>query len=115
MDWSTYKRICDQPDVMTRWSLQRTLALVDDGQLAQQTRELMASAPIDKPSGHKGDASTDCFALDFDSAVVERVIRVLQSLAAESDDRQIRHLATVWEEYLGVLEGPGGTIPGPTE
>jgi hypothetical protein len=79
MDWPSYKRICDRPDVFSRWMLTQTQALIDDAMLRERLVQAMSTAPIEKPADHKGGDETDMFVVALE---VDAVRRIRDALAA---------------------------------
>lgn len=90
---------------MTRWALERTLALVDD-QARAEIERVLSSDPLEKPADHKGGPETDCFLADFDRALARTVLGSLDV----GNDSQLRHLSVVWAEYHASRAAGGGTM-----
>jgi hypothetical protein len=83
MDWARYKALCDRPDVCSRALLERTLAVLEDGEPARALRRVLDSVPLPRPPDHTGPAATDMFVANLDPACVA-AINAAVVVAAES-------------------------------
>ena len=89
MDWDTYKALCDQPDVWSRWMLEQTAELLstdprdDVRALTSVVLAALDATPLDKPAGHKGGDATDMFQLVLDPETVN-VVRHAVADAADT-------------------------------
>src|SRR5512139_877481 len=63
MDWPAYKRICDRPDVFSRWMIEQTCDLLGDDGLRRSLAAVLNSTALPKPEDHRGGAATDMFVL----------------------------------------------------
>ena len=98
MDWSTYKIICDKPNVLSRWLLQQTAA-VCDAEIKQCFESILKTVPLEKPSDHKGGEVLDMFQTDFSQAKV----RNISVQVAAACDAGIQTSGPVVRDYLGIL------------
>lgn len=108
MDWVAYKRLCDTPDVISRWMLEQTAELVEVT-LRNALENVLEGAPIPKPDDHKGDAATDMFQLDL---APEQVLAVYERVAAAvsrgkttsgTRTRGLGGFEEAWREYVDHL------------
>ena len=100
MDWQRYKTLCERPDVMSRWMLNETAALVPK-RLRTALRATLTTVPLAKPSDHKGGADTDMFVLDAEAPVAAIAAAVAQAAACGARTRQGRGLGGIvaaWRE-----------------
>lgn len=107
VSWQSYKALCDRPDVLSRWMLEETAAL-----LAGDTRaallEIADGTPLPKPTDHKGGEATDM----FEVALSKDVVRVIVDTVDEAADRGLRTprstriggFATAWRELQAAQE-----------
>jgi len=111
MDWPTYKRLCDRPDVWSRWMLEQTHALVTDAELRARLAAFLGTTPLAKPADHRGGATTDMFALDLG---VHEVVHIRAAIEAARDRgettdatraRGLGGFVEAWAEYHRFLEG----------
>ena len=109
LDWECYKRICDEPQVFSRWMLEQTRELLD-GVLAARIDPAALGTPVDKPVDHRGGVATDMFRLDLDRDVAGRIHSAVK-LAVEdkrsTSDTRGRGLGgfeEAWAEYLNTFE-----------
>ena len=109
LDWETYKRLCDSPDVLSRWMLEQTIELLDGG--ARQALEAaLDTEPLPKPSDHSAGATTDMFRLTLTQAqVLEVHSTVARAVAAGETTRATRRrglggFEEAWREYVVHLD-----------
>ena len=108
MDWDTYKRLCDTPDVLSRWMLEQTMELLE-GALRSELEAAMRRSPIAKPEDHKGGYATDMFKLTLSSAQVQAVLeRVTAAVHAGhrtsgTARRGLGGFEEAWREYVDHL------------
>jgi len=111
MDWPTYKRLCDRPDVWSRWMLEQTAALLADAALRARILEPLDAAPFEKPDDHRGGNATDMFTLDLALADVARIrghVEAARDRGASTSGTRERGLGgfvEAWTEYHRYLEG----------
>ena len=106
MDWDRYKRLCDQPNVVSRWMLEQTLELLEGEQIAAVLQGALASNPLAKPTDHRGGEATDMFVLDVPRA--QRAVIFSQVSAAadagrvtsKTTERGLGGFVEAWGEYL---------------
>ena len=100
MDWERYKALCDRPNVMSRWMLTETAALVS-AELRQPLLAAMQQPPLPKPSDHKGGAETDMFELGLHE-FVDRILAAVERAAARgkttTQGRTLGGFASAWRE-----------------
>ena len=100
MEWERYKALCDRPNVMSRWLLTETAALVC-AELRQPLLAAMQQPPLPKPLDHKGGAETDMFELALDE-FVDRILVAVESAAARGETttqgRTLGGFASAWRE-----------------
>lgn len=109
MDWSSYKKVCDQPNVLSRWLLIQTSAVCSN-ELRQRIEAILAAVPLEKPEDHKGGAALDMFETYFSLAGV-RAISVHVEAACSSGTqttgdvvRDYQGILRAWQEYERMLE-----------
>lgn len=73
MNWADYRRLCDRPDVVSRFLLEQTAELIGSGSLSERLNTLLASTPIEKPAGHRGPRASDMFVADLDVEAVRAI------------------------------------------
>lgn len=121
MKWSRYKALCDRPDVLSRWMLERTVELLErdtparcDG-LADAMRAVLGSEPLPRPVDHLGPPATDMFAAGLDASVVHATLAVVDAAAAQGwlagvlGLRSAFGFVTAWREYARHVSGRPGT------
>ena len=100
MDWERYTALCDRPNVMSRWLLTETAALVS-AELRQPLLAAMQQPPLPKPPDHKGGAETDMFELTLDE-FVDRILAAVESAAARGETtthgRTLGGFASAWRD-----------------
>ena len=105
LDWDTYKRLCDTPDVLSRWMLEQTMELLD-GALRAELDATIGCPPIAKPEDHKGGSATDMFQL---SLLREQALAVHERVAAAvaagqrtsgTGGRGLGGFEEAWREYV---------------
>ncbi len=109
MDWDRYKALCDTPDVCSRWMLQQTLELLNDGALQARLERVLAEQPLPKPEDHRGGAATDMFRVDLsfeEVQAVRRQVEAARSRGATTSATRGRGLGgfiEAWQEYEAFL------------
>ncbi|MCZ6619442.1 MAG: hypothetical protein O7E57_15070 [Gammaproteobacteria bacterium] len=110
MDWECYKRLCDRPDIWSRWMLEQTLELLDQTEMSKPIRRAMVRAPIAKPEDHRGGGATDMFELTLTSTEVNMVSELVVAAIAGgktttgTKNRGFGGFREAWEEYRRFLE-----------
>jgi hypothetical protein len=108
MGWDEYKRLCDRPDVWSRWMLAQTRELLvhaERDDLAQLL-DIGKRTPVPKPSGHKGDDTTDMFQIALTRADVAAITGIVTASAAAGERTQATRarglggFVEAWSEYL---------------
>jgi hypothetical protein len=111
MDWPAYKRLCDRPDVWSRWMLEQSAALVRDAALFERIRAHTGNASLEKPADHRGGAPTDMFQLDLTLAEVARILAAIEEARARgvtttaTSRRGLGGFVEAWSEYHRFLAG----------
>lgn len=110
MDWCEYKRLCDRPQLFSRWMIEQSMELVSDHpQLSQLLRQTLISRPLDKPSDHRGGPATDMFVLRLEHRHAAAVYRRVQHATdtgqrtAATSERGLGGFAAAWRDYVGFL------------
>ena len=98
MDWSSYKKICDKPNVLSRWLLQQTSAVCNT-EIKQCLDSILRTVPLEKPKDHKGGEVLDMFQTDFSQSQVEDIT----AQVAAACDAGIQTTGPVARDYLGIL------------
>lgn len=98
MDWSSYKKVCDKPNVLSRWLLQQT-SMVCDTEIKQCFESILKTVPLEKPEDHKGGQMLDMFQTNFSQAEV----RNISVQVAAACDAGIQTTGPVVRDYLGIL------------
>lgn len=111
MEWSRYKVLCDRPDVLSRWLLERTIELLERATharcegLADALRAVLDSEPLPRPVDHSGPPATDMFGARLDVAVVHATLAEINGAAAEGwltgvlGRRSAVGFLAAWREY----------------
>jgi hypothetical protein len=108
MDWPRYRALCDRPDVMSRWLLERTAAVLDaEGahELARDIRAPLAGDPLPRPPDHRGPADLDMFPVRWPPAIASALAARLDALDARGDLApalrlpSARGVLAAWREY----------------
>lgn len=116
MDWDRYKRICDRPDVFSRWMLEQTRELVE-ADLALRLAAVQDGLPVEKPADHLGGAPTDMFALTLSVLEVERICLAIESAitagvtTSATRRRGLGGFQEAWTEYLTGLATGAARVP----
>ena len=100
MDWERYKAMCDRPNVMSRWMLAETAALVSE-ELRPRLRAALELPALPKPPDHKGGEQTDMFEVALDD-VADAILAAVESAAARgettSGGRPLGGFVAAWRE-----------------
>ena len=112
MEWAEYKRLCDRPDVWSRWMLEQTTELLVRAQRDDLARllDVAEREPLQKPDGHRGDETTDMFELALSRADAEAIARTVAASVAAGERtagtraRGLGGFVEAWNEYLRWLE-----------
>lgn len=112
MDWARYRALCDRPDVMSRWLLERTAAVLDaEGahDLARHIRTPLAGSPLPRPQDHRGPADLDMFPVRWSPAIVAESVARLEALNDRGGLdlalglRSARGVVAAWREYAAFV------------
>ena len=111
MDWNDYKALCDSPRTFSRWMLEQSIELLrDEPQRADALTRVLQGVPLDKPSDHRGDASTDMFVVALESSAARGIHRVVVAAVSAglttsgTKPRGLGGFAEAWREYVGYIE-----------
>ncbi|MYE23886.1 MAG: hypothetical protein F4Y01_08095 [Gammaproteobacteria bacterium] len=101
-DWASYKAACDRPEVLSRWMLIETAALVEP----TLRRRLLATLadPLPKPKDHRGGTDTDMFEVTLCAEDIRSVRRAVECAVAagittpRTSARGLGGFAEAWRE-----------------
>ncbi|MDE0645554.1 MAG: hypothetical protein OXH84_04875 [Gammaproteobacteria bacterium] len=102
MDWDTYKNLCNEPHIISRWLLEHTAKLCD----AEHARLLLSylqRKPLEKPKDHKGTSEVDMFCTALTYEQVQNIVSFVVSTSSHmSKLSQSQHqgIELAWREYL---------------
>lgn len=111
MEWSCYKALCDRPDVLSRWMLERTVELLERAEPARRhglvdaVRVVLAGEPLPRPVDHSGPPATDMFAARLNDRVVHATLAEVEDAAAKGwlagllGGRSPVGFVAAWREY----------------
>ena len=107
MDWITYKALCNQPDILTRWALSTSTAMLAP-ELAAPLQACLEQPPLAKPPDLSVPPALDMFALRLQADAAEAILRSLRDEAQADPARHLRqsqidHLLVVWSELVDYL------------
>jgi len=119
MDWPSYKALCDRPDVLSRWTLERTVELLEapGGEphpLARALREVLAASPLPRPADHSGPPATDMFLAALDAQGVLAACAAVEQAAGEGrlaavlGGRSTVGFVAAWREFAQVFAASAG-------
>lgn len=97
MDWDSYKQLCDQPGVLSRWLLEQT-ARVCNTEYQNLIKAVLLEDPLPKPVDHRGNRATDMFAI---SLARDQIIQILDFVAGACR-RDFKTDAPVARDYSGI-------------
>lgn len=83
MDWSEYKKLCDQPDYWSHWMLNRCLELIAQPEaqdLVAAIQQALEGDPLDRPKDHKGPQSTFMYRFPLSLALSEILLAQIQQV-----------------------------------
>ena len=109
LDWERYKRICDTPNVFSRWMLEQTAELTDP-LLSQLLEAALTTTPLAKPVDHRGGPSTDMFELELSLDQTRSVAKSVAAALVEgrtssaTRERGLGGFREAWNDYLRYLE-----------
>ena len=102
MNWAEYKRLCDQPQVMSRHLLVSTAEIVEacgEQELGSRLRRACSRAPIERPPDHKGDSRSHMFHTTMSRAEVDRIVNLLEG----SEVSGTGAMCAAWREHRAAL------------
>jgi len=113
MDWSSYKRLCDSPQVFSRWMLEQTILLAQSrGLHCEPLQQVLAGSVIEKPDDHTGGHITDMFTLELELGYAQRLVALIAEAGAAGDvtpatrNRGLGGFLEAWREYAEFLQQP---------
>lgn len=129
MDWSRYRALCDRPDVMSRWLLETTLAVLarpdsmpdceasaSPAQVAAALtalRTALRCAPLPRPADHRGPPGLDMFWLALPSEPARALVQQLEALVAKGElavalaGRSASAFLAAWREHAAAAVTAG--------
>lgn len=117
MDWSTYKTLCDQPDIWSRWMLEQCIELfakMGEASLSDQLARALHGPPLACPVDFRGGPELRMFRLELSYGERQSGLRLIQDahiLGVRSAGTQTRGLGgfvEAWTEYAGIDEDADG-------
>ncbi|MCZ6711610.1 MAG: hypothetical protein O7B25_14700 [Gammaproteobacteria bacterium] len=105
MEWDHYKRLCDRPDVVSRWMLEQTLELVAGHNVAAALRDAIGSVPLTKPTDHHGGEATNMYMLNLAPAQRGDIVRLVRAArdagiaTSNTTQRGLGGFVEAWQEY----------------
>lgn len=99
MDWDEYKKICDRPNVLSRWMLEQTAA-VCDSTTCGQLEAVRDTKPIARPADHRGGSAVDMFVTDFAPDQVREIIQHV----AQAEANGVKTSGLLVRNYSGILK-----------
>lgn len=108
LQWSTYKRLCDQSDHWSRWMLDQSIDLLGqlgEEHLASMLGSALNGAPIEQPATHRGPVAAQMFVLTLPVpsrrrifAAMQRAVELEMSTPATAQ-RGLGGFVEAWREY----------------
>ena len=104
MNWTSYKALCDRPDVWSRWMLEQTRELLD-GPARLCLAAALARSPLPKPADHKGGPATDMLVLQLTGQRRREVLEAVRCAVSAGRttsaprDRGLGGFVESWQEY----------------
>lgn len=99
MDWGEYKKLCDQPNVLSRWMLEQTAAVCDSA-ASNQLQAIAETKPIARPTDHKGGPVVDMFVTNFSLSEVDGIIQRV----VEAESNGVKTSGLLVRDYSGILK-----------
>lgn len=109
MQWAEYKRLCDQPNFMSRNLLEVTAALALEAGKPKLSQGLLSAcnggeaAALERPTDHRGDERSHMFKVEFSVDQVREVLLAFDRAEDESGKtscvRRLVGLRAAWLEY----------------
>lgn len=102
MDWDTYKNLCNEPYIVSRWLLEHTANFCD----AEHTSLLLSylqQKPLEKPKDHKGTSEVDMFCTTLTYEQVQNIVSFVEATSSHVNklsQSQHRGIELAWREYL---------------
>jgi hypothetical protein len=111
MKWNEYKRLCDSPQVFSRWMLEQCIELLgNDLRLRNLLARELGGRSLDKPRDHRGGTQTDMFEVALslnDARAVHAIIgdAVREGRTTEqTGPRGLGGFEETWREYVAYRE-----------
>ncbi|MCY3628325.1 MAG: hypothetical protein F4039_00810 [Gammaproteobacteria bacterium] len=102
MDWETYKNLCNEPHIVSRWLLEHT-AKFCDAEHARLLLSYLQRKPLEKPKDHKGTSEVDMFCTALTYEQVQNIVSFVVSTSShvsKLSQSQHRGIELAWREYL---------------
>lgn len=108
MEWPEYKRLCDEPSVLSRNLLELTAkAMRDEPLLKSRLSAQLNHAPVPKPVDHCGPPSADMFASNITSteahAIAAFIGKLPDSASAALGLSSLAGVRAAWDELADYL------------
>lgn len=111
MEWNEYKRLCDSPQVFSRWMLEQCTELLgNDARLRDVLARELTGTSLAKPHDHRGGAQTDMFEVVLSLDDAKAIYRIVGEAArgglttTQTRPRGLGGFAAAWREYVAHLE-----------
>lgn len=113
MDWLTYKRLCDQPDLWSRWMLEQCIDLL--GQLEQVglaggLQNALSGQALATPVDHQGGHAVQMYVLRLSLEERRAICRAIEQAVsvglstAQTQSRGLGGFVEAWREYVAFEE-----------
>jgi hypothetical protein len=112
LDWSTYKKMCDQPDYWSRWMVEQSVELLralSIHDVAQRLQNALTQTALPAPADFKGAQTQHMFHVQLshrDAVAGLAGIKLACARGLTTDATRQRGLGgfvAVWEEYCRSL------------
>jgi limonene-1,2-epoxide hydrolase len=111
MEWKEYKRLCDSPQVFSRWMLGQTIELLgEEAPLADALALVLCGRPLEKPHDHRGGLLMDMFEVILplsEATAIHRIVRDAARAGRATSATRPRGLGgfeETWREYAAYVE-----------
>lgn len=93
--------LCERPDVLSRWMLEETAALLPSDARSALV-EITCGTPFPKPADHRGGSDTDMFDVALPPGVVHSIVEAVDDAVRQGRrtprSTRIGGFATAWRE-----------------
>lgn len=111
MEWDEYKRLCDSPQMFSRWMLEECLELLSsEARLREALAAAMCASPLEKPSDHLGGAQTDMFEVIVAPTDAKAIHTIIGDAVRDgrttsrTKPRGLGGFEAAWREYVRYVE-----------